>query len=101
MTSKLETKEFLSTRNQNEDFLLKEEFVRRLYSTITKGLIEDSLDIYKEFQMEFNSDLFIDDIFMPTINKIENDFVGKKINKATYHVANNISKIMAKIISET
>ena len=101
MTSKLATKEFSSTKHQNEDFILKDEFVRQLYCSITKGLIGDSLDIYKEFQMEFDSDLFVDGVLIPTINKIENDFVGKKINKATYHVANNISKTFVKIISET
>lgn len=99
MTFKFEPK-ISDGRFQNEDFIPKEEFVRRLYSAITKGLIEDSLIVYKEFQTLFDSDLFLESIFITTMCKIENDFAEKKISKTTYHVSQILSETLEKIISE-
>ena len=98
MTFKFEPK-ISDGRFQNEDFIPLEEFVRRLYSAITKGLIEDSLIVYKEFQTQFDSDLFLECIFI-TMYKIENDFAEKKISKTTYHVSQILSETLEKIISE-
>jgi hypothetical protein len=100
MTSELEI-EF----STNENLLIPnsyqyEKLIRKLSDFLTKGDLESSLKLYKGYIMKFPSEEFSENIFKPTIEKIRKDFDSKQIGNADYHVAKNLSIVLAKIISK-
>ena len=100
MTSELEMTLDFNENLSIQSFSPNEDFIRKLYDSITQGNVESSLNICEDYFTKFQSEEFVEKIFKPTINKIKEDFESGQISDTTYHVTQNVSIFLTKIISE-
>jgi len=91
----------LSTHNP-KDIQKREDAVNKvkqqLFKKLTKGDLEESIKIYKNYVEIFNISNFFDKILRPVMIKIGKDWERGKISIATEHVASNVAQTLVKII---
>lgn len=75
------------------------EIFSRLYDSITKGNIKESLEIYNNYIKELDGQSF-QEMFKQVLLKIKEDYENEKNSNATYHVSQKISETLKKMISK-
>lgn len=71
-----------------------------LFTSMTKGDLDKSLDIYENYMKNANLNNFYEDILKPTMYHVGDLWEQNKLSVAAEHIASNIAKEMISIISD-
>jgi methanogenic corrinoid protein MtbC1 len=94
---------FLSThsgKNIEKIKKMNKKLEEKLFNSLTKGDLDNALDIYESYIKYSNLHNFFENILKPVMYKVGEQWASGKLSIATEHVASNIARELVSIINE-